>query len=83
MIARICKRNFFVPTMWSHTRNINVLQSKGIIRYEIPMYMDDEMEAKLVSVSKSKLGNTIVVEFCIENVEQYAPPIEAQVSELS
>lgn len=45
--------------------------------------MDDEMEAKLVSVSKSKLGNTIVVEFCIENVEQHAPPIEAQVSELS
>lgn len=83
MFSRIIKRNFFVPTMWSHTRNINVLHEKGIIRYEIPMYMDDEMEAKLVSVHKSTRGNTIIVEFYIDNVEQDASPIEAEVPELS
>lgn len=83
MYARICKRNFFVPTMWSHTRNINVISKGNTIRYEIPMYMEDEMEAKLVSVYKSNLANTIVVEFCVENVEQDAPPTQPKMPELS
>lgn len=83
MYARICKRNFFVPTMWSHTRNINVISKRNTIRYEIPMYMEDEMEAKLVSVYKSNLANTIVVEFCIENIEQDAPPTQPEMPEMS
>ena len=83
MISRIIKRNFFVPTIWSHTRNVNVLQEKGIIRYEIPMYFEDETEAKFVSVYKSHLANTIVVEFCVENVEQDAPPTQPQMPKLS
>jgi len=69
--------------MWSHTRNINVIQKKGVLRYEIPMYMDDEMEAKLISVFKSTAGNMIVIEFCNDNVETNASPTEAQVPELS
>lgn len=83
MIARICKRNFYVPTMWSHTRNINVISKGNTIRYEIPMYMEDEMESKLVSVYKSNIANTIVVEFCMDNIEQDATPTEAKMPELS
>lgn len=83
MISRICKRNFFVPTIWSHTRNINVLHEKGKIQYQIPMYFEDEIEAKLVSVYKSNLANTIVLEFCVENVEQDAPPTQPKMPELS
>jgi hypothetical protein len=47
------------------------------------MYFEDEMEAKLVSVYKSNLANTIVLEFCVENVEQDAPPTQPQMPELS
>ena len=83
MYARICKRNFFVPTMWSHTRNINVINKGNTIRYEIPMYIDEEMEAKFVSVYKSNRANTIVVEFCVENIEQDASPTEPEMPELS
>ena len=45
--------------------------------------MEDEMEAKLVSVYKSNLANTIVVEFCIENIEQDAPPTQPEMPEMS
>lgn len=83
MIARICKRNFSVPAMWFHSRNINVLNKGNTIRYEIPMYMEDEMESKLVSVYKSNLANTIVVEFCIDNIEQDAPPPQPEMPEMS
>jgi hypothetical protein len=83
MYARICKRNFFVPTMWSHTRNINVISKGNTIRYEIPMYMEDEIKTNLVSVYKSNLANTIVVEFCIENIEQDASPTQPKVPEMS
>lgn len=82
MISRIIKRNFSVPTIWSHTRNINVLHEKGEIKYEIPMYFEDEMEAKLVSMYKSNLANTIVIEFCVENVEQNATPTQPQMPRL-
>ena len=83
MLSRICKRTIFVPPCWSHTRNVNVLQEKGIIRYEIPMYMESEMKTELVSVYKSHLQNTIVVEFYIENIEQDAPPTQPKMPELS
>lgn len=83
MIARICKRNFFVPTMWSHTRNINVISKGNTIRYEIPMYNEDEMEAKLVSVYKSNIDNSTIIEFCIENIEQDAPPPQPEMPEMS
>jgi hypothetical protein len=83
MISRICKRNFFAPTIWSHSRSINVIGKGTTIRYEIPMYNEDEMEAKLVSVYKSNRANTIVVEFCIDNVEQDASPAETKMPELS
>jgi len=83
MISRICKRNFYVPTMWSHSRNIHVIGKGTTIRYEIPMYNEDEMESKLVSVYKSNIANTIVVEFCIDNIEQDAPPAETKMPELS
>jgi predicted transcriptional regulator len=69
--------------MWSHTRNINVISKGNTIRYEIPMYMENEIDAKLVSVYKSTLANAVVVEFCIDNVEQNAPSAESQMSELS
>ena len=83
MYARICKRTFYVPTMWSHTRNINVISKGNTIRYEIPMYMEEEIKTNLVSVYKSNLANTIVVEFCIENIEQDAPPTQPKMPELS
>ena len=69
--------------MWSHTRDINVLYEKGKIQYQIPMYFEDETEAKFVSVYKSNLANTIVLEFCVENVEQNATPTQPQMPELS
>lgn len=47
------------------------------------MYMEDEMESKLVSVYKSNIANTIVVEFCMDNIEQDATPTEAKMPELS
>ena len=47
------------------------------------MYNEDEMDAKLVSVYKSHLANTIVVEFCIDNIEQDASPTQTKMPELS
>lgn len=47
------------------------------------MYFEDETEAKLVSVYKSNLANTIVLEFCVENVEQDAPPTQPKMPEMS
>lgn len=47
------------------------------------MYMESEMKTDLVSVYKSHLQNTIVVEFCIENIEQDAPPTQPKMPELS
>jgi hypothetical protein len=46
------------------------------------MYFEDEMEAKLVSMYKSNLANTIVIEFCVENVEQNATPTQPQMPRL-
>lgn len=47
------------------------------------MYNEDEMKTNLVSVYKSNLGNKIVVEFCIENIEQDASPKSPEVCPLS
>ena len=47
------------------------------------MYMKEELEAKFISVFKSKAANTIVVEFYIDTIETDAPPVEAKVPELS
>ncbi len=83
MRATVCKRIFYAPTMWSHTRSINVVNKGQTITYEIPMYMKEELEAKFISVFKSKAANTIVVEFYIDTIETDAPPVEAKVPELS
>jgi hypothetical protein len=45
--------------------------------------MEEEIKTNLVSVYKSNLANTIVVEFCIENIEQDAPPTQPKMPELS
>jgi hypothetical protein len=47
------------------------------------MYMESEMKTELVSVYKSHLQNTIVVEFYIENIEQDASPTQPKMPELS
>ena len=84
MLPRICKGcTLYVPAMWSHVRNINVIGERNTIRYEIPMYNEDEMKTNLVSVYKSNFGNKIVVEFCIENIEQDASPKSPEVCPLS
>lgn len=69
--------------MWSHVRNINVIGERNTIRYEIPMYNEEEIKTNFVNVYKSVLGNKIVVEFCVEHIEQDASPAPPEVRPLS
>ena len=83
MIPRICKRTLYVPPIWSHVRNINVIGERNTIRYEIPMFNEEEMKMNFVSLYKSDIANQIIVEFCVEHIEQDASPASPEVRPLS
>jgi hypothetical protein len=46
--------------------------------YEIPLCFEREMEAKLVSVSKSTSGKHIVLEYCLDIEDRNAQNSEAE-----
>lgn len=66
-------------SLWSHTREARVVRGGNRIVYEIPLYFDREMDAKLVSVSKSTIGNHIVLEYCLDIEDKNAQNSEAEV----
>jgi hypothetical protein len=69
--------------MWSHTREAYVVERGNKLIYEIPVTFEREMDAKLVSVSKSSNGKSIILEYCLDIEDRNAQNSKAEMPTLS
>ena len=47
-------------SIWSHTRNIDVLSKGGVLRYKIPIYSEQGLIGDLRSVEITKYGMELI-----------------------
>jgi hypothetical protein len=65
-------------SLWSHTREARVVGNGNRLVYEIPLYFEREMDAKLVSVSKSTSGKQLILEYCLDIEDRNAQNSKAE-----